>query len=680
MIKVENNNYILENSFFRRCISADETGVRTTSIVNLETGAEYVKRKNVAEFKFSVNGKAVFSYHEPEYHVLDGEKTESKINFRYLGHESLSGQNGSEILKLILFLPEERLEISVFYEIYPDLPGCSKWLEFKCLEGQAHISKLFIEMFNACPGKFVDVEFFTNQGLDIKQAAFASCGDEDILQLHNEALREGMFVGNGAAGPLRYFMVYPNWASGIACGYNMSYVDFNKYLKTGETLKTERIFSMLYHGSQESQNARNRFREMIRRSLPEFADKGEVMYCTWLPFLKNINESLLLELAENAAKMGFKCFVVDDGWFVDGEWAEDKTKFPNGLLAISERVHELGMKFGLWFNVGTDYGNLESCPEDNALDFGGETKYLGMTADRACRCMASKHRDFLFEKLSELVKKYNVDYYKLDFSSIVSSYGVISSGCTSLGHEYHRDFSDSVFEQYEGMMHFRKKLKTEYPDLLIDFSFETFGTEKPSIGALRYSEVHHASNLNTCDPDIVDSRKIRNTLYQFCNLLPNERLLGSLICLQNQNDIEHLLTAFIGTPLVAGDLRKITPENQKNIAAVSAAMGELSRHAGLPNFCKLRGDKYIARNDWDGYARYSSKGHGFIGLFANDSRVEKTEICIPDYTKNIKLTCRDIITGKILGKFDSSEFNSGIAVDWLKNKSFIAVSIEPEKK
>ena len=49
-------------------------------------------------------------------------------------------------------------------------------------------------------------------------------------------------------------------------------------------------------------------------------------------------------------------FVVDDGWFGArhsdraglGDWTVNPEKFPNGLEELIDRVHALGMDFGLW--------------------------------------------------------------------------------------------------------------------------------------------------------------------------------------------------------------------------------------------------------------------------------------------------------------------------------------------
>jgi alpha-galactosidase len=671
MIHKNDNWFILENDHARRVILVDDEGIRTVSLCHLVTGTEFIRNSNVAEFQFDIDGNGVASYCEPSPHIVNGETRKAMTSFTFLEHEIDYAENGNERLLLRLRINEFPVELTVCYEILPGHAGFAKSLAFRSLREEVRISKMFIEMLNACPGEFSEAEFYTDHGLTPAPACFTCCGDEDILQLHNHASGEGLFVANTAAGPMRFFLVYPNWPSGIASGYSMSSCEVNKYLDPGETFTTDRILTCLYQGHRDAPAVRNTFREVVRRFLPQVTNWNETMYCTWLPFLKNIDEDLLLELAEQAAALGTRTFVVDDGWFVDGDCREDRKKFPGGLAAVSEHVRERGMQFGLWFNIGTDYGNHGTHPEENALEPDGRTKHLGLTytGSRACRCLASTYRDRLVEKLISLTREYGVAYYKFDFSSIVTPYGILSPGCSSTEHAHHRDATDAVYEQYTSMLHVRERLKKEFPNLLIDFSFETFGVERPSIGALRYSEMHHITNLNTLKPNISDARKIRNTLYRYCTLLPNERLLGSLICLQGAQDMEHLLTACICSPLVAGDLRMIPPEVREDLASITAGIRKLGY---LPNFCKLRGDRLIENDAWDGYARYSSCPQGFIALFANEARAERTRICIPDLPSGRTLKISNLLTMERIGEIASDKLRDGIEVDWLMGKTCFA--------
>ncbi|OGV48394.1 MAG: hypothetical protein A2017_21295 [Lentisphaerae bacterium GWF2_44_16] len=666
-VKISSNSVVIENELFRRELAVDAGGLRTVSIFNKKSGREYVKRPDAAEFQLTLNATVIVSYSKPEVHELDGNMRDDGRLLKLENIDTKTSPSGSEIVKVSFLCPSFSAKIKACYEIYPDLPGCSKWLEVESLDKELRLHKVFFELLNACPGEFADAVFMKH-GLVKAQPNFAANGDEDIVQVHNAVLNEGLFIGNGAPGILRYYMVYPHWPTGISCGYNMSSADFSKFLKKGEAFTTDKAYICLYEGNVSNTAGANIFREMIRRELPECKNNDGVMYCTWLPFLKNINEALLMELVERASAMGFRWFVVDDGWFTDNNWEMDSSKFPNGLKPIADKVHQSGMKFGLWLNIGSDYGQIGSRPEDNILDYHGSPKAFGFGAGKTTtRCFATEHRDIMAEKLISLAKEYGVDYFKLDFSNICSPYGIMSYGCTSREHKHHRDFSDSVTEQYLSMMQMRNAVKTQFTDLVIDFSFEAFGMEFPSIGALRYSELHHSSNMSTMKPETLKADKIRETLYQYCNLLPNERILGSLICLQNNRDVEHVLTAMVGTPLVAGDLRKISPDTVAQIKNISSTLKNLINENPLSEFQLL-----ATGQKWDGYARYQKNGNGIICIFRNSFKEETVNISLDEIPAGTYVL-RDILSDTDIAKYSGEEFRNGIKFKFSSASSCMAL-------
>jgi alpha-galactosidase len=78
---------------------------------------------------------------------------------------------------------------------------------------------------------------------------------------------------------------------------------------------------------------------------------------TWEAVYFHHDPATVLALAERAAKVGVERFVLDDGWFLRrrddtrglGDWVVDTTVWPQGLRPLADRVHALGMEFGLWF-------------------------------------------------------------------------------------------------------------------------------------------------------------------------------------------------------------------------------------------------------------------------------------------------------------------------------------------
>ena len=77
-------------------------------------------------------------------------------------------------------------------------------------------------------------------------------------------------------------------------------------------------------------------------------------------------------------------FVIDDGWFGQrkddhaglGDWYVNKEKFPHGLKPVIDRVHALGMDFGIWVEpemVNPDSDLYRKHP-DWAMNFPGRPR------------------------------------------------------------------------------------------------------------------------------------------------------------------------------------------------------------------------------------------------------------------------------------------------------------------
>ena len=81
-----------------------------------------------------------------------------------------------------------------------------------------------------------------------------------------------------------------------------------------------------------------------------------VIYNSWEATEMNVTEPGQMALAEKAAALGVDRFVMDDGWFGQrktdhaglGDWYVNQEKFPHGLKPLIDKVHSLGMDFGLW--------------------------------------------------------------------------------------------------------------------------------------------------------------------------------------------------------------------------------------------------------------------------------------------------------------------------------------------
>lgn len=84
---------------------------------------------------------------------------------------------------------------------------------------------------------------------------------------------------------------------------------------------------------------------------------------SWNTFTWNINDKLIRETADSLVKNGYKdCgyeyIVIDDCWSLrdrdsKGFLVPDPQKFPEGIKPVSDYVHSLGLKFGMYSCAGT---------------------------------------------------------------------------------------------------------------------------------------------------------------------------------------------------------------------------------------------------------------------------------------------------------------------------------------
>ena len=140
--------------------------------------------------------------------------------------------------------------------------------------------------------------------------------------------------------------------------------DFGFVLHPGESLETPAFYGgYSAHGLGGASRLLHRFENA--HILPRTGAKTEtaaaprprpVIYNSWEATEFRVDEGGQIALAERAAALGVDRFVMDDGWFGQrkddhaglGDWYVNKEKFPNGLKPLIDKVHGLGMDFGLW--------------------------------------------------------------------------------------------------------------------------------------------------------------------------------------------------------------------------------------------------------------------------------------------------------------------------------------------
>ena len=158
-----------------------------------------------------------------------------------------------------------------------------------------------------------------------------------------------------------------------------------------------------------------------------------ILINNWEATFMDFNEAKLMKIVEQADKLGIEMFVLDDGWFGHrdddksslGDWFVDQKKFSNGISGFADRVHDQGMKFGLWFEpemISVDSKLYEKHPDWMIATPGRQgtparNQYvLDMTRQEVV--------DYLFEHMSAIIKQTKLDYIKWDMNrNITEMYG-----------------------------------------------------------------------------------------------------------------------------------------------------------------------------------------------------------------------------------------------------------------
>ncbi len=150
-----------------------------------------------------------------------------------------------------------------------------------------------------------------------------------------------------------------------------------------------------------------------------------VIYNSWEATEFRVSEAGQMALAEKAAALGIDRFVMDDGWFGQrkddhaglGDWYVNKEKFPNGLKPLIDKVHALGMDFGLWVEpemVNPD-SDLYRAHPDWVLHFPGvrETEQRNQLVLNLAR---TDVRDYVLGFLDKLVSENDIAFLKWDYN------------------------------------------------------------------------------------------------------------------------------------------------------------------------------------------------------------------------------------------------------------------------
>lgn len=282
--------------------------------------------------------------------------------------------------------------------------------------------------------------------------------------------------------------------------------EFGWKLNSGDSFQTpEVIFSYTDNGFNALSQQLGAFyaQHLIN---PHFAHQERpILINNWEATFMDFTEDKLMPIVERAKELGIEMFVLDDGWFGHrdddrsslGDWFVDEKKFNHGIAEFAKRVHDLDMKFGLWFEpemISIDSKLYQTHPEWMI-----KTPGRGQTPGRHQFVLDMSRKevvDYLFGLMSHIIQDAKLDYIKWDMNrNITEMYGADLPADQQL--EFSHRYILGVYDLYD-------RLTKAFPDVL--FESCASGGGRFDLGMMYYAPQAWCSD----DTDAVERIKIQD--------------------------------------------------------------------------------------------------------------------------------------------------------------------------
>ncbi len=276
--------------------------------------------------------------------------------------------------------------------------------------------------------------------------------------------------------------------------------DFGYRLKPGEQLETPPFYAGFTNGGMGgASRILHRFERQSILPGGESARLRPVLYNSWEATEFDVSEAGQLALAEKASKLGVERFVIDDGWFGQrkndhaglGDWYVNKEKFPHGLKPVIDRVHQLGMDFGIWVEpemVNPDSDLYRKHP-DWAMNFPGRPRTEARN-QLLLNLAREDVKEYVFHWLDQLVSDNDIAFLKWDYNRNWSE-----PGWDAVPPEDQK----KIYVAYvHNLYDILERLRAKHPKLEIESC--SGGGGRVDLGILRYTdEVWPSDNTDALD-------------------------------------------------------------------------------------------------------------------------------------------------------------------------------------
>ena len=275
---------------------------------------------------------------------------------------------------------------------------------------------------------------------------------------------------------------------------------FEWVLAPGERFVSEPVFLYAFSGPVEQTiSARSTpldravegpFKRFVSRHI---GIVGEQLPCdapqwlTWASFGPNLDDAMIRQQADLAARAGFVQFLLDDGWQRDRLGTEPhSTRFPD-FAATADYIRSRGLKLGLWLSCfrDADSPDLKAWPDARSLPVVTRLGGIAMS-------FTTPWREFYAQDLARLHERYGAVYFKQDFSNVI--YGDLAEGHPN------RTRKESLLRGLRGLLEAQDRLRALAPGVMNEMTHEIYWDTPGApcdLAALKHAARYHVSP-NAC--------------------------------------------------------------------------------------------------------------------------------------------------------------------------------------
>ena len=430
------------------------------------------------------NGSRIsnFVYHSHE--IFAGKKSIAPLPSTYVENDA-----EAETLEILLHDEVTDTDLILSYTIYADYPVISRNARFlhrgkeaivldRALSACVEFNDMNFEMVHLA-GAWSRERYVKNRKLEMGIQAIQSLRGASSSE-HNPFLALKRPDANEQQGEVYGFsFVYSgNFLAQVEVNtHQMTRVTmgihpemFSWQLNAGESFQTPEV--VMVYSDQGLNKMSHTFHRLYKTRLVrgEWRDKSRpILLNNWEATYFDFNEEKILKIAKKAKEAGVELFVLDDGWFGArnddyrglGDWFVNLNKLPAGIKGLSEKIEDLGLKFGLWVE-------LEMVNKDSDLYRAHPDWVIGVPERFESHARHQHILDFsrkevvdaIYEMISKVIRESKISYIKWDMNRYMSepfSRGALPEEQGKMMHKYIL----GVYDLYT-------RLTTEFPHILFE--------------------------------------------------------------------------------------------------------------------------------------------------------------------------------------------------------------------